>query len=286
MAGKIGIVTDSTAYLPKKIMDKYPIGIAPAVVIWSGEEYRDGVDIQPAEFYKRLATAQEMPTTSQPSPAAVKEAVDKLAAQGYTDILAIMISEKLSGTLASTRQAKDMLSGINMEIVDTKSASMGAGWQVLAAAEAAAKGKSLKESKAAAENARGNTGVLLSVDTLEFLHRGGRIGGAQRFIGTALNFKPILEVQDGAIEALERVRTRSKALKRLVELTVERVAGRTPVYLAAIHANAPDTAAELLEMAKAELDLTESVISDVSPAVGTHTGPGTVGLCYMAGVKV
>ncbi len=283
MANKVGIVTDSTSYIPEDLKKQYAIRVAPAVVIWEGEELRDGVDIQPSAFYSRLQKAAQMPTTSQPSPAAVKEQIEAFANQGY-DVLCVMVSEKLSGTIASTRQAMAMFPNAKIELVDSRSASMGLGWAILAAARAAAQGASLAECKAIAEKARDNTGVLLSVDTLEFLHRGGRIGGAQRYLGTALNFKPILELQHGVIEPVERVRTRGKAHARLIELAVERIGGRTPVRLAVIHANVPDIAKEVLKQASDVIKPVEAVISEVSPAVGTHTGPGTVGLCFIAGI--
>lgn len=280
---KVAIVTDSTTYLPKEYEQKYSVRVAPAVVIWEGEELRDGVDIQPSEFYQRLQTAKEMPTTSQPSPAAMKEIYDQLLADG-ADILSIHISHKLSGTIASAEQAKAMLPDANIEIVDALSASMGTGWPIVEVARAAESGAGLAECKALAEDCCLNTGLLLTVDTLEFLHRGGRIGGAQRFIGTALNFKPLLEVQDGRIEPLERVRTRKKAVNRLVELLEERIGGRTPLRLAVLHANAAEEAEALMQAASDRLNPIETVITDVSPAVGTHTGPGTLGLAFMAGV--
>jgi DegV family protein with EDD domain len=162
---------------------------------------------------------------------------------------------------------------------------MGTGWPLLEAIKAAKAGKSLKEVSKAATDARDNAGVFLMVDTLEFLHRGGRIGGASRFLGTALNLKPILEVQEGAVEALERVRTKKKAKARMIELVGERADGRTPLRIAALHANAREEAEILLEEATAALNPVEAVITEVSPAVGTHTGPGTLGLCYIAGVE-
>jgi DegV family protein with EDD domain len=282
---KVGIVIDSTAYIPKDVMQKYEIEVAPAVVIWSGDEYHDGVDIQPSEFYSRLESAEEMPTTSQPSPAAVKEQFDKMLANGY-DVLGMFVSEKLSGTLASARQAKDMIPDAKIEIVDTRSTSMGAGWQIIAAARAAERGDSLAECKAIAENLLDYSGLVFMVDTLEFLRRGGRMGGAQAFIGTRLNVKPILELQDGAIEAVERVRTHKKGVKRLISFVEERIGGREPVYLAALHANAADEARRVLDMAAERINPVETILSEISPAVGTHTGPGTLGLAFMAGVEM
>ena len=281
---KVAVVTDSSTYLPKEVMDRYSIRAVPLMVIWSGQELRDGVDIQPDEFYTRLQTAKEIPTTSQPSPAAVKEVFDELLAKG-NDILGIFISSKFSGTYASAEQALAMLPGTNIEIIDSLTGSMGAGWPILAAAQAAARGASLAECKAVTQKALQNVGILLMVDTLEYLHRGGRIGGAQRFLGDALRLKPILEVVDGVFVGLERVRTRQKALKRLAELLEARIAGRKPVRLAVLHANAPDLARQMLEDATARLHPIDTIMADVSPAVGTHLGPGTVGFAFMAGIE-
>lgn len=281
---KVAVVTDSSTYLPKELVEQYAIRVVPLMVIWPGEELRDGVDIQPEEFYTRLQASKEIPTTSQPSPAAVKEVFDDLLAQG-ADILGIFISSKFSGTYASAEQAQAMLPGTNIEIIDSLSGSMGAGWPILAAAQAAARGASLAECKAVAQKALQNVGILLMVDTLEYLHRGGRIGGAQRFLGDALSLKPILEVVDGVFVGLERVRTRQKALKRLVQLVEARIAGRSPVHLAVLHANALDLAKQMLQEASAQLHPIETIIADVSPAVGAHLGPGTVGFAFMAGIE-
>jgi DegV family protein with EDD domain len=282
---RVAIVTDSTAYIPQDWVKKYDLSVVPLFVLWSGEELKDGVDIYPTEFYQRLESAKEMPTTSQPTPAEFHKVYQTLAEKGH-DILSIHISSKLSGTVDSAIQAKAMLPEANIEVFDSLSASMETGWHVLAAAKAAMRGASLAECKAMAEKAQANSGILFMVDTLEFLHRGGRIGGAQRFLGTALNFKPILEIQDGAIEALERVRTKRKALDRLMELIEERIDGRKPVYLSSIHANAAETAEEVLEQLAARVKPVETAITEVSPAIGTHTGPGAIVLSYLAGVTL
>ena len=281
----VAIITDSTTYLPKDLSAGLDIHIVPTVVIWNGEELRDGVDIQPGAFYERLAKADTMPSTSQPSPAAFKDMYEKLIKDGHKDILGLFVSAKLSGTIASANQAKDMVSGATIEVMDGYSASMGTGWALLEAARAAKAGKSLQECAEIAKKAGEHSGLLLVVDTLEFLHRGGRIGGAQRFVGTALNLKPILEVQDGRLEPVERVRTKSKALARILELVEERIGGRTPLKLAVVHANAEADAQALLEQAVTRLKPEQTAISAVSPSVGTHTGPGTLGVAFMAGYK-
>jgi len=280
---QVAIVTDSTAYIPKDLIEKYQITTAPQVLIWSDKTYRDGVDIQPEEFYTRLKTATEMATTSQVTIASFKDIFSSLLDEGK-EILAVLISEKLSGTIDSAVQAREMLPGAAIEIVNSKTTAMALGFTALTAARAAEEGASLAECKAAAEKATQHTGVVFAVDTLEFLHRGGRIGGGSRFLGTALQLKPILEVTGGQVEAIERVRTRSKSLQRVVQIIEERIAGRTPVRLATLHANAPDDAQKLLEMATERIAVDESVFSEISPVVANHAGPGTVGLAFLAGI--
>lgn len=279
---KVAIVTDSTATLPSEYLEKYPIKVAPQVLIWGEETFEDSVDIHPVEFYTRLKSAKVMPSTSQVTPKSFVEVFTPLIADDY-EILAILISEKLSGTIASAVQAKEMFPGAIIEIVDSYTTSMAMSFQVIKAAEAALDGASLMDCKALAEQARENVGICFAVDTLEFLHRGGRIGGGSRFLGTALNIKPILEVVGGKVEAIERVRTRRKSLTRLVELVEERIGGRRPIRLATLHANAEEDARVLLKEACNRIECVQNILSEVSPVIGTHAGPGTVGLAFMAG---
>jgi DegV family protein with EDD domain len=267
------------------MMDGYPISVAPLQVIWGGEIFRDGIDIQPAEFYTRLQHAKVMPTTSQATPAAFIEIYRRLLDEGY-DILSAHISSKLSGTLDSATQALEHFPGARIELVDTLTTSMALGFPVLQVAKAAQQGATLTECKILLEKGSQNSGVLFAVSTLEFLRRGGRIGGAQAFLGTALNLKPILELRNGKIEAIERVRTMSKTIDRLLDLFEERVDGRRPINIGALHANAPVEAQQLLERARqrfSESDVKFSILSDVSPVLGTHTGPGCIGLAFTAG---
>jgi DegV family protein with EDD domain len=279
---KVAFVTDSTGYIPPHLIEDLAINIIPQELIWGKETFLDGVDIQPDEFYRRLQTAKTMPTTSQAQPARFLQVFQSLLEQDY-QILNILISEKLSGTISSAVQAKGMLPEAPIEIVDSRTTAMAMGFLVLETARLAREGASLEECKQYAERGRDNTGLLVTVDTLEFLHRGGRIGGGARFLGTALNIKPILELVDGRLEAVERVRTRSKALNRVSELVENRIAGRQPVRLAALHANCQGEAHELLDRLVSQIGAVEQVLTDVSPVVGTHVGPGTIGVCFMAG---
>jgi DegV family protein with EDD domain len=280
---KVAILTDSTAYIPAAQMELYPIFTVPLGVVWGSETFEDGVDITPRAFYERLKTAATLPTTSQPSVGSMQAAMHTLLAREY-DILGIFISSHLSGTHQSAVQAQTLLpAGSQVKIFDSESTTLALGFQILAAARAAQQGASLAECFAAAEKARHNSGVYFMVDTLEFLHRGGRIGGAQRFLGTALKMKPILYMHKGKIESLERVRTKGKALERLVDLVEEKCAGKSDVRLAGIHANAFDDANWVLENATARLSPIETLVAELSPVVGTHAGPGTVALAYQTG---
>ncbi len=282
---KIALVTDSTTYMPPELVKKYNISIAPQVLIWSDQTYRDGVDITSSDFFTRLKTAKVMPTTSQVAVISFQEIFQSLVDQGY-EVLALLVSSRLSGTVQSAMQARDLMSSARekVNVVDSQSVAMALGFQVLAVARALENGASLKDAIALAEKSHEYTGVFFAVDTLEFLHRGGRIGGAQRFLGTMLNMKPILAIQDGRVEGIERIRTKNKAQDRVLELTIEKVAGRTPVRLATLHANAAEDARALLTRAEQALNPVESILTEVSPTVGTHAGPGTVGLAFMAGM--
>jgi len=281
--GKVAIVTDSTAYIPSELCEKFNITVAPQVLIWEEETLEDGVDIQPSEFYTRLANSKVVPTSSQVTPGSFHKIFSKLIEQDY-EILAVLISDLLSGTISSAMQAKLLFPGNKIEIVNSKSVAMGLGFVALAASRAASDGANLSDCIAIADKACNNIGVVFTVETLEYLHRGGRIGGAQKLLGTALSLKPILEVTGGRVESIEKVRTRTKSLHRLIEIVEERIAGRSPVHLATIQANVPDEARQLLEEASQKLSPIEKVFCEVSPVIGTHGGPGTLGLAFLAGL--
>ncbi len=276
---EIAIVTDSTAYIPQDLVDKYQIHVAPQISIWGEESYLDGVDMFPTEFYERLKVSKELPTTSQATIASFHKIFEPLVAEGK-QIIAVLISEQLSGTLQSARQAKAMFPEATIALVDSRSAAMELGFQVLAAARAIEAGKSFEEVVDLAERAKQYTGVFFVVDTLEFLHRGGRIGGAARLFGTAINLKPILHIVDGRVESFEKIRTKAKAYTRLLDVVQERLEGKPNIRIATLHAAAEADAKALLEEAVRRLNPIETLISEVSPVVGTHVGPGTVGLAY------
>jgi len=278
---KIAIVSDSTAFIPVELVKQHAITIVPLIVIWDEKNFEDGIDIRSTDFYTRLKTSKTMPSTSQVSVGNMHAAFQGLVDQGY-DVLGIFISSKLSGTAQSAMQAKDMMgaAGEKVTIVDSFATSMSMGFIVLAVVRALESGASLAECLAVVEKVRENSGIFFAVDTLEFLHRGGRIGGAQRFIGSALNLKPILTLKDGKVEGVERIRTKSKAHDRVIDLVAEKVKGKSNIRLATLHANAGEDAKAMLDRAAQRLNPVETIFTEVSPVIGTHTGPGTVGLAY------
>lgn len=281
---RVVILTDSTADLPEALAQQSHIAVLPLSIIWEGTSYRDGIDMQPAEFYRRLKNARDLPTTSQVTTHAFESAFRGILEQGDS-VLAILVSSRLSGTYESAVQARESLSSADDKIalVDSQLTTVAMAMPVLMAARAADAGERLAACKSVAERACNATGVLFVVETLEFMRRGGRIGGAAAFLGTALNIKPLLSMRAGQIEAVQKIRTKRAALDRMIELTAERVGGRTPVSLASAHADAEQEAMYVLNAARARLNPVETLCRPLSPVLGAHVGPGTVSLAYMVG---
>jgi len=281
---KVAIVTDSTAYIPDELRKQLNITVVPLLLIWGDEAFKDGVEMMPEEFYKRMESSKVIPSTSQATIPSMKKAFEELLEQGY-DVLGIFLSSKFSGTVQSAFQAREMITKgqDRIAIVDSLFTTMALGWPVLTAARAAEAGQNLVECQQLAEKARDHTGVMFVVETLEYLRRGGRIGGGQAMLGTILNVKPLLEMQDGKIEAVEKIRTKRKALNRMLDLVEGKISGHTPVRVAAVHANAEAEALALLETARQRFHPVEALLSPLSPVIGTHAGPGTVALAFMTG---
>ena len=280
---KVAIITDSTAYLPANYVEEFGVTVVPLTLQWDGASYRDGVDILPDEFYTRLSDSKTLPTTSQATVNDFTQVYKKLMDEGF-DILTLPISSGISGTYDSAIHAKAQLGEVPIEIIDTRLVSMALSFQVLAAARAAKDGASLEECKQIALKAYDHIGVYFVVDTLKYLHAGGRIGGGKRFMGTALNIKPILEIRDGKIEAVKSVISINKALEAMVEMVEKDVDQRKPVRVSVFHALAAEKAQELLKTTAARLHADEAILSYVSPVIGCHVGPGTLSIAYMAGM--
>ncbi len=276
---KVAIIVDSTAYLPNELIEKYNMHVIPLNLLWSGESLRDNVDITPKEFYARLQTAKEMPTTSQPSPGDFHELFTKVA-ETAESIVCLTISQPLSGTYASAIAARNMMDNFPIEIVDSRSAVMGLGFMALAAAEAADAGATHTEAANAARVLIPAMHLNFVVDTLEFLHRGGRIGGASRYIGSLLSIKPILTLDDGKIEPLDKVRTKKKALAKLLDMAAADLQGKTNFRIAVQHATTPEENNQITAEIKKRFGIENVIQSEISPVIGTHIGPGAIAVVY------
>jgi DegV family protein with EDD domain len=284
MPKKVMIVTDSTCNLPASRLENLPITVVPLHIIFNTMDiYLDGVNITPQEFYTKLKDNKPTVSTSQPTPAALAQRYAQLVEEGY-DILSIHISSKLSGTINSAEQARKTIHNGTIELVDSQLASLPLGYVALQAARAAAQGASLADCKRIAEETAKHSSAVFIVDTLEYLHRGGRIGGASAFFGTALNIKPVLELRNGLIDAAGRVRTLNKAMDYMLELLEKKIGpGISNLQISAMHAESIDNANILLERALSKFKTSgDSMVTDVTPVIGAHVGPGTIGLAFFA----
>ncbi len=270
----IAIITDSTCDLPSEMLARYGITVVPLYVLWGGEELRDGVDIDRATLYARLMRDAEHPKTSQPTPADFRDAIDRT---GASQVLIVTISAELSGTYNSAMQAREIVTA-RVLVVDSRATSMGLGWQVVAAARARERGAGLEAMAAEARRVGAASATRFTVATLEYLHRGGRLGGAAWMIGTALQLKPVLEVDyaTGRIESVERIRSRRRALQRISDIAAEDFRGAHP-HVAILHVMADKEAVALRDELTARLSPTEILITELTPTLGVHGGPGLVG---------
>jgi DegV family protein with EDD domain len=274
----IKIVTDSTAYLPEETTRKYDIPVVRLYVHFGEEAFKEGLELSNEEFYTRLKEAPVLPTTSQPSAGEFHQVFQELVEAGH-EIVALTISSKLSGTWNSAMAAKEMLPEAGISVIDTLSTSVAMHLMIEAATEAIAAGATREEVVAQIEEIKSKIQLLFVVDTLEYLAKGGRIGNAKAFMGTLLKVKPILTLQDGAIEPLEQVRSRRKAQARMLDLIEEHVGGKGPqAKLGIVNALALEDAERLRDEITARLGCAEPIMGSLGPAIGTHTGPGLVGI--------
>lgn len=278
---RVLVVTDSTAGMAAGLVAEAGVKVIPLWVHFGEQGYRDGVDMTSEQFYPMLVGSKSLPTTSQPSAGEFLEFYRGLAGEAEA-IVSIHISSVLSGTVASALAARQMFPDMPVHVVDSRSTSMGLGLIVLAAARAAAAGHSAEEVAALAERLSARMNIIFAVETLEYLHKGGRIGGASAFLGSIIQIKPILHLQDGRIEALEKVRSWARAKDRLLEIVAARVGSMPSLHGAVVHANSPEEAESLRERLAARIKFDELHTSGLSPAIGTHTGPGTIGLGFYA----
>lgn len=274
----IRVVTDSTCDLPDELIKKHRITVIPMYINVGSQEYQDGIDLTRREFYERLPDFKPAPTTAAPSPDVFRQVYEGLAAEGATGILSIHISVKLSAVVNIAVQAAQDTSIVPVTVFDSRQLSLGTGFQVLAAAQAAEEGHSMQEILAMLKEQIARTHVFAALDTLEFLRRSGRMSFALSFLGTLLRIKPFLKMYDGNPTA-ERIRTRNGAVKRLVEL-LNQVAPLEKVAL--LHSQAADRAEALLGQVQHLLPAGKILVEEINPVLGAHLGPGVIGFACIS----
>ncbi|MEJ2569253.1 MAG: DegV family protein [Anaerolineales bacterium] len=279
--GKIAIVTDSASNLPSEIVDKYDITVVPVSLLWDEHVFRDGIDIDPDEVYQRLRSSKSTPTTAAPSVGDFLQTYLQLG-EGVDAIVSIHLPDRLSGVISAARLAADMVEDqVQVYVVDAGTAAMGAGFVALAAARAASKGLGVDSIQRVAQDIRKRVFVFAMLDTLKYLQRGGRIGKAEALLGVALKIKPILFINDGVVDVLAKPRTTNRAIQIMLNEMEKRVASR-PVHVAVLHADAPESAADLRKRVEERFDCVEVFTCAFTPVMGVHAGPGVIGLAFYA----
>ena len=277
VTAKVKIVTDSTAYLSPEEIARYDIQVVPLKVIFGLDVYSEGVDITNEEFYRRLAKAATLPTTSQPSVSDFPRLYGELAQRGHP-ILSIHMSSHLSGTVNSAMAARDKLPQAQIEVVDSLSLALRT--LVIRAAEAAEAGQTLPQLKASTEKLNTSINGFGVLSTLEYLWRGGRIGSAKRLLGSMLKITPVLAFEAGEVKVLAKARTTGKAIGYVLELMKERIKGSSPIHAVVVHTHAIELALALKKEVQARFNCAELDLVELGPVLGTHIGPGFFGLGF------
>ncbi len=275
------IVLDSTSDFVDARERHANVRIVPLYVLFEGVPLRDHVDITPAEFYERLEGAKTLPTTSQPTPSDFLACYHELLDEGFTRIWSLQLSAKLSGTYESARHAAEELGGDRVRVVDTRTASLACALLAEAIDRRLARGTTDGEIEELVAGFERTNRVVFTCATLEYLQKGGRIGKAQALAGSLLNVKPILEIRDGEVEPIGRVRGRQKALQEFGRLFVEGTDDRDGLHVAIAHANAPEWVDVITDLvSKARPGATVDLVEPLGAVVGTHAGPGAVGFFW------
>jgi DegV family protein with EDD domain len=272
------VVTDTASDLPDELLAELGIGLVSLRIRFGSEEFVDRVELSTKEFWSRCSSYDGLPETSAPSPGQFREAFERMASEGADGVVCVNLSAKMSATIQAARQAADALDGtLPVRVVDSESVTLGQGLITIDAAQRAARGGTLDEVVAAAEDAAGKLKLYGAIDTLENLKRGGRIGGAQALLGSMLSIKPVIEVRDGVVEKESQQRTRSKSLRYLADKV--RAAG--PISrLAVFSADAPDLD-DFLALLDGVHPSEKTLLGDVGPVIGTHAGPGAIGVAWI-----
>jgi DegV family protein with EDD domain len=277
---RVLVVTDSSATVPADLVQELGIRVVPILLNMNGQTFRDGIDITSGEVYRWLRISKRLPTTSAPSVGDFLR-VYAAAAQEVSGIVSIHLSPELSATYTVASTSSQLVDGVQIRLVNSQSVAMGQGFVVLEAARAAASGADLDAVVARAEEIARKVHVIATLDTLEYLHRGGRIGGATAFFGTMLQIKPMVSVAGGTVSAFAKPRTKSRAIRLMME-EMERKAEDLPLHVAILHADVPDEAEELRQMVEARFDCIELHVAEFTPVMGVHAGSGVLGVAFFA----
>jgi fatty acid kinase fatty acid binding subunit len=274
----VRVVTDSASDLPDELLAELGIGLVPLRIRFGAEELVDRTELSTKEFWSRCNSFAGLPETSAPSPGQFQAAFEAMAAEGADGVVCVNLSSRLSATIEAARQAARTLEGsLEVRVVDSLSVTLGEGLVTLEAAQRASRGASLDEVAAAAERIVGSLKVYGAIDTLENLKRGGRIGGAQALLGSLLSIKPVIQVVQGVVEQESKQRTRSRSLRYLAD----KVLAAGPIArLAAVTADAPDMD-DFLAMLDGVHPTEKLLVGDMGPVIGTHAGPGTIGVAWI-----
>jgi DegV family protein with EDD domain len=279
----IGILTDTTASIPQELVQKLQIEIVPYYVHRGLETLRDTLDVNPAQFAEWLAGARKLPTTSNPAPGDYLKGFMNLARR-VKGIIAITMTSRGSGAYQSCRAAVDLFRehtpDVRVEVIDTLQVAMSQGWVAIEAARAAMRGLDIESVCRRAREVARRGMMIQTADTLRYLHMGGRIGKAQHLLGSLLSIRPLIGMKDGEIVALGTARSRSKAYHRIVDLMHQRVGERAAIKVAFTHVAAREQLARLQALVTERFDCIEVIVSDLSPALAVHSGPGTVGVSF------
>ncbi len=280
---EVAVLTDSCASIPESLLECLHIHTVAYYVHRGQEVLRDLVTIQREEFVRWLMTARFLPTTASPSPGDYFDAYRQLANQGKKEILSLQMSSKVSGGFQAATVAQTMMQDefpdVRIEVVDTQNVALCQGWMVIEAARGALAGLSLDRLVDTAKRLIPISRMIQTADTLKYLYMGGRIGKAQELLGSLLNFKPLIGIEEGVIVPLGRVRSRGQAYQQMADMVAETV-GKGKAKIAYVHVGAKCEVEKLRELVEAKVNVLESFIGELSPALAVHSGPGTTGLCY------
>jgi len=283
MSKEVAILTDSTASIPEDMLKSLNIRVVAYYIHRGQEVLRDLVTIQRDEFLQWLGTARFLPTTASPGPGDYVQAYEQLVDEGHDEIVSIHMSSRASGAFQAASVARSMLKEklpqIKVEVIDTLNAALCQGWMTIEAARSALEGLKMEEIVEKIKSMIPVTHLIQTADTLKYLYMGGRIGKAKHLVGSLLNIKPLVSMEDGVIIAVGVARSRSQAYQMMAD-KIEEAVGRSKVKIAYVHAGAKLEAEKIKKIVDTRLNTVESFIAELSPALAVHTGPGTAGLCY------